>query len=567
MVESRHVRLNELFVGVADRSLVGPADTDITSLCYRSDQARPGSLFFCVPGFKRDGHEFAPDAVARGATALCVEHPLHLRVAQALVPSVRSAMGSVASAFFGRPSARLLTVGITGTNGKTTSAFLTAHLLGKAGLRAGLMGTVERRVGGKRLPAGRTTPEALDIQQDLADMVAAGDKAAVMEVSSHALDLGRVLGMEFKVVAFTNLTQDHLDYHKTIEDYFAAKSLLFLDDAYQVVKPVAVMNVDDPHGLELALKMPRERVLGFSTSNTAGPWGPADLEWSEYSVESGGTRGTMVVRGTALERMAESGEAGLPAGRAAGAGTRALPGAATGAPHEAGSRASRGAEVRLEVGTPLLGEFNVANTLTALGIGLALGLDMRQMLADLSDFRGVPGRMEPVEAGQDFTVLVDYAHTPDSVRNALETARGFTRGRLIALVGCGGDRDRGKRPLMGREAEKAADLLIVTSDNPRTEDPLAIIAEIVAGLETPAAAKVEPDRRRAIAMAMAKARAGDVMLILGKGHESGQEFAGETIPFDDRQVAHEELLALRGRAAPGGTQGAPADDDPSGAGR
>ncbi len=525
MIESRHVRLEDLFTEVAHSRLMGPAESDITSLCYQSDQARPGSLFFCVPGFKRDGHDFAPDAVAKGATALCVERPLDLPVSQAVVPSMRRAMGPVAAAFFGHPTRRLLTVGITGTNGKTTSAFLLAHLLGEASLRAGLMGTVERRIGGQRLPAGRTTPEALDIQQDLAEMVAAGDKAAVMEVSSHALELGRVLGLEFKAVAFTNLTQDHLDFHKTIDDYFAAKSLLFAEGAYLAPDAMAVMNVDDPRGLQLARTMQRERVVGFSTRDVPGAWGPADLEWSDYSVQAGGTRGTMVVRGTALEAMAAAARTG-------------------GAAQARGAAAA--AEARFQVSTPLLGEFNVANTLTALGLGLVLGLEMDAMLPAVAGFRGVAGRMEPVDAGQDFTVLVDYAHTPDSVRNALETARGFTRGRLIALVGCGGDRDKGKRPLMGREAEKTADLVFVTSDNPRSEDPLAIIADIVAGLETPQRAQVEPDRRRAIALAMAEAREGDVVMILGKGHESGQEFATQTFPFDDCQVAREELLSLRG---------------------
>jgi UDP-N-acetylmuramoyl-L-alanyl-D-glutamate--2,6-diaminopimelate ligase len=531
VVESRHVRLELLLAGVADRRLISQASSDITSLSYRSDLAKQGSLFFCVPGFKRDGHDFAPDAVQRGAVALCVERPLDLAVAQVQVPSVRRAMGPMAAAFFGHPSSRLLTVGMTGTNGKTTSAFLIAHLLNKAGLRAGLMGTVERRIGGERLTAGRTTPEALDIQQDLADMVAAGDKAAVMEVSSHALDLGRTLGLQFRALAFTNLTQDHLDYHRTIDEYFAAKSLLFLDEAYQTGHPMSVINVDDSYGLELARRLSRDRVLGFSTSSHVGPWGPAELEWSEYSVQPDGTHGTMVVRGRALA-LVNSGAAERGASERADRGATDTVGADS--------------ELRLHVATPLLGEFNVANTLTALGLGLAIGLDMRRMLGDLTDFRGVPGRMEPVEAGQDFTVLVDYAHTPDSVRNALETARGFTKGRLIALVGCGGDRDKGKRPLMGREAEKAADLLFVTSDNPRSEDPLAIIADITAGLQAPQSVRVEPDRRCAIALAVAEAREGDVVVLLGKGHESGQEFATHTIPFDDREVAREELSALGG---------------------
>jgi UDP-N-acetylmuramoyl-L-alanyl-D-glutamate--2,6-diaminopimelate ligase len=525
VVESFAVRLSQLFAGVDGWRLVGAADADIASLSFRSEEAGSGSLFFCVPGFKRDGHDFAADAVAHGAAALCVERQLDLPVAQAVVPSVRRAMGPVAAAFFGHPGERLLTVGITGTNGKTTSAFLIAHLLDRAGLRCGLMGTVERRIGGKTLPAGRTTPEAVDVQRDFAEMVKAGDKAVVMEVSSHALDLGRVLGTRYRAVAFTNLTQDHLDYHKTIEEYYAAKCLLFLDPQYGAEPQYAVINVDDPFGRRLAEKYPRERLLGFSTAGSAGDWGPADLEWSQYEIRPRGTRGTMVLRGTALA-LARAASGGRPEEAALGESEEAYVG----------------------VSTPMVGEFNVANTLTALGVGLVLGLDLPRALVALGDFRGVPGRMEPVDACQEFTVLVDYAHTPDSVRNALLTARGFTRGRLIAVLGCGGDRDKGKRPLMGREAEEAADLVVVTSDNPRSEDPLAIIAEIVAGLASPERTKVQPDRRLAIGMAIAEARAGDVVLILGKGHESGQEFATETVPFDDRQVAREVLAALDGGA-------------------
>ncbi len=521
MIESRHVRLDDLVAGMAGFSVIGPAASDITSLAYRSDDATQGSLFFCVPGFTKDGHEFAADAVKRGAVALCVERPLHVDVAQVVVPSVRKAMGPIASRFFGDPSATLLSAGITGTNGKTTSAFLVAHLLDRAGARSGLMGTVERRIGGERLPAGRTTPEAVDIQSDLARMVEAGDKAIVMEVSSHALDLGRTLGMHFDVVAFTNLTQDHLDYHKTIEEYYAAKSLLFCDESYTAASPMAVINIDDPYGLEVALKLPKERVLGLSTSRSIGGWGQAELEWSDYSIGPDGARGAVVLRGKALEMM--RGKEG---------------------PMESGMGTAH--EATLPAFTPLLGEFNVANTLTALGIGLALGLGMREMVTDLASFAGVPGRMEPVEAGQDFTVLVDYAHTPDSVRNALDTARGFTTGRLIAVLGCGGDRDRGKRPVMGREAEIASDILYVTSDNPRSEDPLVIIDEIVAGLRSPRSARVRPDRRQAIAEALTEAESGDVVAILGKGHESGQEIAGRTTPFDDRQVAREALTALLG---------------------
>ncbi len=519
MVESCRVRLSDLFADVDYRRPAGEGDPDIASLSYRSDQTEPGSLFFCVPGFVRDGHEFAAEAVAGGAVALCVERLLDQPVVQALVPSVRAVMGPVAAVFYGRPSSRLLTAGITGTNGKTTSAFLAAHLLDRAGLRSGLMGTVERRIGGQVFPAGRTTPEAVDIQRDLAHMVAAGDKAAVMEISSHALDLGRAKGIDFQVVAFTNLTQDHLDYHRSLEDYFAAKTRLFVDTEFAPDRTMAVINVDDPYGRRLAEQCARERVLSFSTRPATTARAPAALEWSDYSMDIGGTRGTLVLRGNALERVRRQEDTDTP---------------------------GAGAETRFGIDTRLVGAFNVANVLTAVGIGLALGLDLRAMLAALVDFKGVPGRMESVDIGQDFAVLVDYAHTPASVANVLETAREITRGRLIAVLGCGGDRDKTKRPLMGGEAEKAADLVVITSDNPRTEDPLAIIADITAGLNRPERAVIQPDRRQAIGAALRAARTGDVVVILGKGHESGQEFANETVPFDDRQVAREALLALRG---------------------
>lgn len=517
MVKSLAVRLIDLFAAVSGWSLDGVADTSISSLVYRADEACPGSLFFCVPGFVHDGHDFAPLAVSRGAVAVCGERRLSLPVTQITVPSVREVMGPVAATFYGNPSTRLLTVGITGTNGKTTSAFLTASLLDHAGLQTGLMGTVERRIGGKVLPAGRTTPEAIDIQRDLALMLAAGDRAAVMEVSSHALELSRVRGVKFRVVAFTNLTQDHLDFHQTLDRYFAAKSRLFLDPEF-AGDAVAVINLDDRYGRRLAELYPSERTLTLSTSGgaTDGASGAcrADLEMSEYRMTAEGTCGVLVLRARAAERL-------------------------TGSPRE----------IRAKVTTSLPGPFNLSNVLTALGIGVALGLELDDMLEAVRLFRGVPGRMEAVKAGQDFAVLVDYAHTPDSVRNVLRTAREITDGRLIAVLGCGGNRDRKKRPLMGREAELAADLVFITSDNPRTEDPLAIVADILAGLEKPERAIVEPDRRLAIKAALTEARGGDVVMILGKGHETCQEFADKIIPFDDRQVALELITELLGGKA------------------
>lgn len=511
MVEFRSVKLIDLFAAVSGWSLDGAADTRVSSLVYRADEAQPGSLFFCVPGFVHDGHDYAPLAVSRGAVAVCGERHLSLPVTQITVPHVREVMGPIAAVFYERPSLKLLTVGITGTNGKTTSAFLAASLLDHAGLRAGLMGTVERRIGGKVLPAERTTPEAVDIQRDLALMSAAGDKAAVMEVSSHALELDRVRGVDFRVVAFTNLSQDHLDFHQTLDRYFAAKSRLFLNPEF-AGEALAVINVDDPFGRRLAEAYPPERTLTFSILSCT-PGTAADLEMSEYHMTAEGTCGTLILRARAAERL-------------------------TGSPRE----------IRASIATSLPGIFNVSNVLTALGIGVALGLDLEGMLEAVRMFRGVPGRMEAVKAGQDFTVLVDYAHTPDSVRNVLRTAREITEGRLIAVLGCGGDRDKKKRPLMGREAECTADLVVVTSDNPRGEDPLAIIADILAGLERPEQAVVEPDRRLAIKIALREARAGDVVMILGKGHETSQEFADRVVPFDDRQVARELLEELRGGA-------------------
>jgi UDP-N-acetylmuramoyl-L-alanyl-D-glutamate--2,6-diaminopimelate ligase len=508
MIESTTVRLSDLFLEIGECRVVGDADVQVNSLCYRSGDCAAGSLFFCVPGFVRDGHEFAPAALASGAVALCVERPLDLPVTQVIVPSVRRAMGPVSSRFFGNPSGQLMTVGITGTNGKTTSAFLLAHLLDRAGFRAGLMGTVQRRVGGEVLPAGRTTPESFDIQRDLAEMVARGDKAVVMEVSSHALELGRVLGVAFQAIAFTNLTQDHLDFHGDLDSYFNAKSRLFRDEEFTKHVSTAVINIDDPYGRRLAEEYDSGPILTFALNPATAGAREADLTLTDREMGPGGLRGKLVLRGNALA-------------------------CGSGSDHRA-------------LNSPLVGAFNAANVLTALGIGLALGLDLDGMLTALADFDGVPGRMQTVDLGQDFAVVVDYAHTPDSVKNVLETARGFTKGRLIAVIGCGGDRDRGKRPLMGRTAEELADVVVVTSDNPRTEDPSVIIADILDGLESPKCAVVEPDRRAAIETAINAAGPGDVLMILGKGHESGQEFADRTVPFDDREVARAVLEASSG---------------------
>lgn len=525
MVELSTVRLADLFRDVEGSRIVGDPSLNVSSLSYRSASAGSGHLFFCVPGFVRDGHEFAPEAVSRGAVALCVERELDVPVTQVVVPSVRWAMGPVASCLYEHPSARLATVGITGTNGKTTSAYLTVFFFDQAGRRAGLLGTVERRMGGVVFPSERTTPEPVDVQRDLAFMVDAGDQAVVMEVSSHALDLGRVAGISFAAVAFTNLTQDHLDYHRTIDAYFAAKGRLFFDPGFAKNRPVAVVNVDDPFGRVLAERLPPDRLLTVSRSGGEGLHTP-DLELADLVTDGLGLRGTLIVRRRAFAAVMRA----------------------------QGRPVMRGEEISLPLRSALLGGYNAENMLTALGIGVGLGLDLEGMVDCLPRFPGVPGRLERVDEGGPFTVAVDYAHTPDSVENVLRMARGVAVGRVIAIVGCGGDRDRGKRPLMGRAAEQWSDVVVITSDNPRSERPEAIIAEVVAGLEHPEGAVVEADRRAAIAYALGIAREGDMVLILGKGHESGQEFADRVIPFDDRQVAREILRQRtidRGRT-PGG---------------
>jgi UDP-N-acetylmuramoyl-L-alanyl-D-glutamate--2,6-diaminopimelate ligase len=522
MLESAGVKLLDLLSDVEGTRFIGDPAVEVSSLSYRSDRVGPGHLFFCVPGMVRDGHEFASDAVERGAAALCVERELDLPVPQALVPSVRWAMGPVAAVLHGHPSRRLTTIGITGTNGKTTTAYLTAFLLGRQGRPAGLLGTVERRIGGRSVPADRTTPEAPDIQRDLAGMLAGGDQAAVLEVSSHALALGRPAGIRFSAVAFTNLTQDHLDFHADLADYFAAKSSLFVDPRFSDERVPAIVNIDDAFGRQLARRIPPERLFTYSADGA-----DADLRAVGLVADGVGSRSTLVLSERAQRLTAAIG--GRSAGPASSRGTTAR---GVGRPHP------------LALQVPLVGHYNVANALCALGLGLVAGLDLAAMLASLPDFAGVPGRLEKIDRGQDFAVLVDYAHTPDSVENVLRAARQVIAGRLIAVLGCGGDRDRAKRPLMGAAAERGADLVVITSDNPRSERPEDILRDILAGLEHPESAVVEVDRRAAISTALAAARPGDAVLVLGKGHERGQEFAHGTLPFDDREVAAELLAGL-----------------------
>jgi UDP-N-acetylmuramoyl-L-alanyl-D-glutamate--2,6-diaminopimelate ligase len=499
------MRLELLAEAVPDARLEGEPATEVSDLAYDTRQVTPGALFFCVRGERVDGHDLAEDAVAAGAAALVADHPLDLAVPQVVVPDVRAAMAPLAVRFFGDPSAELAVAGITGTNGKTTTAFLLRGILEDAGRRTGLLGTVKRVVGGVDEEVERTTPEAIDLQRTFRRMRDDGDVACAMEVSSHALAYGRAEGIHFAVKVFTNLTQDHLDFHSDMDDYFLAKRRLFVaaDGPGTPSAGTAVVNVDDDYGRRLADELAAgERraasgVLTFSASGAEADFRAEDVEFD--------------VAGARFRCHGPDGEA--------------------------------------QVEMPLPGQFNVANGLAAIASAHALGVGVAEACASLSGAQRVPGRFEPVDEGQGFAVLVDYAHTPDSLENVLNAAREVTEGRVICVFGCGGDRDRDKRPLMGRIGAERSDLAIVTSDNPRSEDPDAIIAEILAGAGRDGV-EVEPDRRAAIAMALDAARDGDTVVIAGKGHEQGQEFEdGRKLPFDDREVAREELRRLA--ATPG----------------
>jgi UDP-N-acetylmuramoyl-L-alanyl-D-glutamate--2,6-diaminopimelate ligase len=477
--------LGDLF---EDRTL---PPVDVASLAFDARAVRPGSVFFCVRGFTADGHRYAPDAVANGAVALVVDHPLDLGVPEILVDDVRAAMAPAAARLAGDPTAVLAMVGITGTNGKTTTSFLTRSLLEAAGRQTGLVGTVTSWVGGSEQPVVRTTPEAIDLQRTFRAMRDGGDAACVMEVSSHALSLHRADAIHWDVAAFTNLTQDHLDFHADMEDYFLAKRRLFEVAARQGA--LLITNVDDPYGARLAQDFPQAVTIGIDAPGAA-------------------------VRATELRPGPSSTDFTVDG---------------------------------LALRAPLPGRFNVLNSLVALAAARALGVDDATIAAALPAAGGVPGRFEPVDEGQDFAVIVDYAHKPDALDNVLRTARELATRDLIVVVGAGGDRDTGKRPMMGAAAATHADRVVITSDNPRSEDPEAIIAAVAAGAEDVAGGRAGAggieritDRRAAIDRAIAGAGAGDVVVIAGKGHETYQEIAGGVkLPFDDREVAREALRA------------------------
>jgi UDP-N-acetylmuramoyl-L-alanyl-D-glutamate--2,6-diaminopimelate ligase len=489
-----------LLDALADKRVLGQLPAEIRGVAYDSRKVAPGEIFVAIPGLKQDGRRYVEDALARGATAVVLEGADLLEgrsVARVLVGSARAALARLADAYFGHPSGSLTAIGITGTNGKTTTSFLVDGLLAAQGRRTGLIGTVQYRIGALSIPAGQTTPEALETQQLLRRMVDEGVTGVAMEVSSHALALSRVEGIDFDVAVFTNLTQDHLDFHVTMDAYRDAKRHLFaLLAAGHKPTRTAVVNADDASGLAMVADLPLHTL-------TYGVRGRADVRPTRWSSGAEGIR--MNVR--------------TPAGH-------------------------------LDIASPLVGEHNVENLLAATGVGIALGMEPALIARALGSVGSVPGRFERVEAGQPFLVVVDYAHTPDALERTLETARKLRGpgGRLAVVFGCGGDRDRGKRPLMGGIAARLADRVWVTSDNPRSEPPEAIIADIVAGIPGGIALdrhETIPDRKAAIQRALTWAGAGDVVVIAGKGHETYQIIGSDVLPFDDRAQAR---AALAGRA-------------------
>ncbi len=472
----------------------GDLAVQFSQVCYDSRQVKPGSLFVCIPGLKSDGHAFAEQAVSRGAVALIVERFLDLPVSQLKVNNARQALGRAAAALYDRPADRLRMCGVTGTNGKTTVTHLIEHIMARTGNTPGIIGTLGARIGSDQFPGKRTTPEASDLQELLAEMVNRGCTYAIMEVSSHALDLYRVEGCEYDVAVFTNLSQDHLDYHLTMQDYLAAKTKLFSSlggETKKSGKKFAVINGDDPVAVQLLALTP---VRAVTYGTTPG------VDYRARAIRN-------QVNGVEFEVL--------------------FPGGVQ----------------RLKLKTP--GRFTVYNALAAFAVGVEEGLAPAKVAAALAEIDGVPGRFELVDEGQPFSLVVDYAHTPDGLENVLKTARDCVEGRVLTVFGCGGDRDRTKRPIMGAMAAKYSDLSIITSDNPRSEQPEAIIAEVEGGFAGSTSEYISvPDRRAAILLACSKARAGDIVLIAGKGHENYQLIKDQVLPFDDRRVARECLRRL-----------------------
>ncbi len=489
------MQLRQLIQHLPGATVEGSLDRDVAGITYDSRRVTPGMVFVAIPGQHVDGHEFIGTAVERGASAVICERSRLVpgRVTKIQVTDVREAMACAARSYYQHPSSKLKVIGVTGTNGKTTVAFMIKAILEAADIKTGLMGTVRYEIGDRVIPAQRTTPESIEVQQMMAQMLKADCQACVMEVSSHALDQKRVYGVEFDVGIFTNLTRDHLDYHGTMENYFASKKKLFSSLTEGGKRAASVINIDDTYGARLA-----DETKGLEVQLTYG--------FAEKSR----------LRATKIELSAE------------------------------GSRfVIEAPERKFAVRLPLIGRHNIYNALAAVGACLALKMDVVKIQAALNSLPPVPGRLEIVSAGQPFGVFVDYAHTDDALKNVLTTLREITKGRVLLAFGCGGNRDAGKRAKMGRVAAELADYSIITSDNPRKEEPATIAAQVEEGFKSVRAdaCEIELDRGRAIQQIIARAQPGDSVLIAGKGHETYQEFEDTVVPFDDRIHAQEALEA------------------------
>ncbi|MGI6343598.1 MAG: UDP-N-acetylmuramoyl-L-alanyl-D-glutamate--2,6-diaminopimelate ligase [Bacillota bacterium] len=485
--------LAELISSLAPLQQAGSLAREITGIAYDSRQVQPGFAFVAIPGFQTDGHNYLFEAAARGAVAALIQKdvPVPEQMTSILVADTRKALSQVAARFYGYPAQQLKLIGVTGTNGKTTTAFLIDSVLQAAGHKVGLLGTVKLRIGDQEYPVQHTTPESLDLQHYLAMMVDKSLEYAVMEVSSHALALDRVQDCEFDVAVFTNLTQDHLDLHGTMEDYLAAKARLF-SGLQPTGKPAraAVINLDDAAAGRM-IQCTRVPVVTYGIREAAA------VQAVQIDSSSQGVSFWLQLDGRPVQR--------------------------------------------LTIQTP--GVFSVYNALAATAACLTQQVPLDVIAAALAAVPGVPGRFQPVRKGQDFDVIVDYAHTPDGLENILRTARAFAAGQVAVVFGCGGDRDRGKRSLMGELASRLADRVIITSDNPRSEDPVAIAADILQGIADRSRVSVELDRAQAIRQAIAQAQRGDVVLIAGKGHETYQIFRDRTIHFDDFEIAEQAVEA------------------------
>ncbi len=490
------MKLTEIIQTVKPLAVEGPLDRDITGITYDSRRVMPGNLFVAVRGEHTDGHRFVEAAIDRGASAVVLERDagMNPRATRIKVEDARHTLAMASASFYSHPSLQLKVVGVTGTNGKTTTAFMVKSIMESAGGEAGLLGTVQYQIGQRIIPASRTTPESVEIQNMMSQMLGSGCGGVSMEVSSHALAQQRVAGVDFDVAVFTNLSQDHLDYHETMEKYFEAKVKLFKMLGSRRKSGRAVVNADNEYGRRLIA-----RLGGESAVVTYGVSSDATIRALDVRVSADGTY--FVVR--------------TPRGH-------------------------------MPISLPLIGRYNVSNALAAIGAALSLGIDLTSIERALANMPAVPGRLQRVPVGQEFNVYVDYAHTEDALRNVLMTVSELTKHRLIVVFGCGGDRDKGKRTPMGEAACELADFSILTSDNPRTEDPKFILAQIEEGFPAGSQSRYQviEDRREAIERALDIARPGDTVLIAGKGHEMYQEFADTVVPFSDHEVVEEYFTNL-----------------------